>query len=82
MNAAKQKLTLDQSAIYKIKVQGQLDESWFVWTGNTHLTVEHYEGVFPITILSGSFDQAALYGLLRRIYTTGLPLISVICIEV
>jgi hypothetical protein len=35
----------------------------------------------PVTILTGTFDQAALQGLLRRLYFPGLPLISVICID-
>jgi len=81
MNAAKQKLTLDQSAIYEIKVQGQFDKSWFIWTGKKDLTVEYNDTVSPITILTGPFDQAALHGLLRKIYTLGLPIISVICVE-
>jgi hypothetical protein len=36
---------------------------------------------FVTTTLSGSFDQAALLGLLRRLYYLGYPLISVICIQ-
>ncbi|MEJ2265790.1 MAG: hypothetical protein P8X95_20285 [Anaerolineales bacterium] len=35
----------------------------------------------PITTLTGIFDQAALHGLLRQLYSRGLPLISVNCIE-
>ena len=31
----------------------------------------------PVTTLSGDMDQAALQGLLRRLYSLGLPLISV-----
>jgi hypothetical protein len=33
----------------------------------------------PVTTLTGTVDQAALQGLLRRLYPLGLPLISVIC---
>ena len=33
----------------------------------------------PVTILTGILDQAALQGLLRRLYALGLPLISVVC---
>jgi len=29
----------------------------------------------PVTILTGTFDQAALQSLLRRLYSLGLPLI-------
>jgi hypothetical protein len=35
----------------------------------------------PVTTLTGTVDQAALQGLLRRLYCLGLPLISVICVE-
>ena len=31
--------------------------------------------------LIGTFDQAALQGLLRRLHSLGLPLISVICVD-
>ena len=32
----------------------------------------------PVSTLTGKVDQAALHGLLRRLYSLGLPLISVI----
>jgi hypothetical protein len=36
----------------------------------------------PVTTLTGTVaDQAALQGLLRRLYSLGLPLISAHCIE-
>ena len=35
----------------------------------------------PVTVLTGEVEQAALHGLLRRLYSLGLPLISVICTE-
>ena len=31
----------------------------------------------PVTTLTGAVDQAALHGVLRRLYSLGLPLISV-----
>jgi hypothetical protein len=37
--------------------------------------------VRPVTILTGTLDQAALQGLLRRLYSLGLPLISATCIR-
>jgi hypothetical protein len=46
------------------------------------ITVESEGDGSPITILTGTFDQAALQGLLRRLYSLGLPLISVIYIDV
>jgi hypothetical protein len=73
----KQKLTLDRSASYQIKVPGHLDESWSEWAGGMKVTVESKDDEPPVTILTGHFDQAALQGLLRRLYSLGLPLISV-----
>ena len=82
MKKAKQKLTLDRPAPYQIKVPGHLDESWSEWADNMTITVESGGDSSPITILTGTFDQAALQGLLRRLYNLGLPLISVNCLEV
>jgi len=73
----KQKLTLDSFGIYKIKVQGYLAENWLDWGGEITATVEGEGDDPPVTTLTGVFDQAALQGLLRRLYSLGLPLISV-----
>ena len=73
-----QKLTLDQPAIYEIKVPGHFDESWSDWAGGMTITVEQESDELPVTTLTGTVaDQAALQGLLRRLYSLGLPLISV-----
>ena len=77
----KQKLTLDRPATYQIKVPGELDESWSEWAGSMTITVEREGDGSPITILTGTVDQAALQGLLRRLYSLGLPLISVNLVE-
>lgn len=77
MKDEKQKITLDQPVIYQIKVPGQLDESWTDWVGEMTITVESEGDDPPVTILTGIVDQAALHGLLRRLYALGVPLISV-----
>jgi len=78
----RQKLTLDRPAIYQIKVPGELGESWSDWAGGMTITVESEGEGPPVTILTGIVaDQAALQGLLRRLYSLGLPLISVNCVE-
>ena len=82
MNEVKQKLTLDRPATYQIKVPGHLDESWADWVGGMMVTVEGDRDGLPVSTLAGSFDQAALQGLLRRLYSLGLPLISVICVDI
>jgi len=76
-----QKLTLDRPATYQIKVPGHLEESWSDWAGMT-ITVESEGNGPPVTTLTGTVDQAALQGLMRRLYSLGLPLISVICIDI
>jgi hypothetical protein len=74
----KPKLTLDRPVTYQIKVPGHLDESWSDWAGGIKITVEGEGDGPPVTTLTGVLDQAALQGLLRRLYSLGLPLISVI----
>ena len=73
----KQKLTLDQPATYQIKVPGHIGENWSDWAGEMTITVDSESDGTSITTLTGTLDQAALQGLLRRLYSLGLPLISV-----
>ena len=82
MNECKQKLTLHQPTTYQIKVPGLLDDSWSEWNGRMIVSVECGDDGQLVTTLTGRVDQAALQGLLRRLYSLGLPLISVNCVEV
>ena len=77
MIAKKEKLSLDRPATYQIKVPGELDESWINWSGELMIRIEQSEQGETETILIGTVDQAGLQGLLRRLYSFGLPLISV-----
>ena len=81
MKKRRQKLTLDRPATYQIKVPGHLDERWSDWAGGMTITVESEGDGPPTTTLTGTVDQAALQGLLRRLYSLGLPLISVNWVE-
>jgi hypothetical protein len=81
MEEAGRKLSLHRPATYQIKVPGQLDESWSDWVGGMTIDIECEGDGPPVTTLTGSLDQAALQGLLRRLYSLGLPLVSVICLE-
>jgi len=64
----------DPTSVYRIIVRGHVGPTWEDWfdgftiaaqkDGNTHLT-----GEVP--------DQAALFGLLRKVQNLGLPLVSV-----
>lgn len=81
MKKGKLRLTLDRPVTYEIKVPGELDEGWKEWDGRMAVRVESDDEGWPVTTLTGIVDQAALHGLLRRLYALGLPLISVICVE-
>ena len=80
MQENKQKLTLDKSVTHQIKVPGRLDESHSEWAGQMTISIKSDGDDFPVTTLTGTMDQAALQGLLRRPYYLGLPLISVVFI--
>ncbi len=81
MKKGGQKLTLDRPATYQIKVPGHLDQSRSDWVDRMTITVEIDDDKLPVTSLTGTVDQAALQGLLRRLYSLGLPLISVNCVD-
>jgi hypothetical protein len=60
--------------IYHIRIKGHLGPQWAEWFEGLTITLEA-EGD---TLLSGPVvDQAALFGLLRRVRDVGLPLVAV-----
>jgi hypothetical protein len=81
-NNNKLQLSLDQPVRYKIQVPGHMDASWLNWLEEIAIEPDFDGTGSPVTILTGLFDQAALIGLLRWLYSLGLPLISVAYEEV
>lgn len=85
------RLAIDQPAAYRILVQGWISlrwEDWFEGMRIEHLGVEAQsdpsegEASMPetaeATLLTGCVpDQAALLGMLQRLYSFGLPVIKV-----
>ena len=65
-----------ESAVYQIRIKGQLGAQWGAWFGGMTIT-QTANGETLITGLVA--DQAALYGLLRKVRDLGLPLLSVSC---
>ncbi len=62
------------SLIYQIRIEGQLRAEWAEWFEG--LTIEPAEN--GETLITGPvIDQAALYGLLKKVRDLGLPLLSV-----
>jgi hypothetical protein len=71
------RLTLDRPVTYQIKVPGILDDSWSGLNGNLQILMERDEHGQPVTVFIVTMDQAALHSFLRRLYSMGLPLISI-----
>ncbi|MBN1485296.1 MAG: hypothetical protein JXA37_11305 [Chloroflexia bacterium] len=69
-------LNQDPRAIYEIQVQGELDPSWQQWFSDMAITCSSEQ--VPTTTLIGSVtDQAALRGILCKLWDLNLTLISV-----
>jgi hypothetical protein len=67
-----------QPSTYQIRIKGHLDRQWTEWFEGLTITLEDNGD----TVLSGPVvDQAALFGLLRKVRDLGMPLISVVHIE-
>ncbi len=63
-----------QPAGYQIRIRGQLGREWADWFGGLTITPQENGD----TLLTGPVvDQAALYGLLRKVRDLGMPLLSV-----
>ena len=63
-----------QPTIYQIKVKSHLGSDWTDWFGGLTITLEE-DGS---TLLTGPvIDQAALYGVLKKVRDLGMPLVSV-----
>ena len=68
----------NQPAVYQIRIKGHLGPQWADWFGGLSITLED-DGE---TLLTGPVvDQAALYGLLRKVRDLGMPLISAVRVK-
>jgi hypothetical protein len=64
----------DQPVVYQIKIEGHLRPQWTDWFEGLSVTPQP-DGT---TLLSGPLvDQAALYGLLKKVRDLGMPLLAV-----
>ena len=78
MNAPSAGHPSDDSSRYEIRIKGHLGSRWAAWFEGMTLTT-HSDGS---TVLEGTVvDQAALHGLLHKLRDTGLPLVSVIRVD-
>ena len=67
-----------QPTVYQIRIKGHLSDQWTNWFEGLTITLEE-DGD---TLLTGLVpDQAALFGLLKKVRDLGLPLVSINCVE-
>ena len=72
-NQGNKKIEPDQPLIYQIRLEGRLGEQWTPWLDGLTITLDENGD----TLLTGPVvDQAALYGLLRKVRDLGLPLLA------
>ena len=73
-NEPEPKPTPGQAVIYQIRVKGHLACEWTDWFEGLTISLEENGD----TLLTGPVvDQAALYGLLKKVRDLGVPLVSV-----
>ncbi len=71
-------LTISGPAKYRIRAVGEIDESWADYYGGMFVRIENPPGELKESILVGWLDdQAALLGVMERLYNKGFPIISV-----
>jgi len=60
--------------VYQIRIKGHLGRQWEEWFSGLTITLEEDGN----TLLTGTvIDQAALFGLLKKVRDLGMPLLSV-----
>ena len=68
----------DQPMVYQIRIKGHLGCQWADWFEGLTIILEDSGE----TLLTGPLvDQAALYGVLRKVRDVGMPLLSVVCVS-
>ncbi len=64
--------------VYQIRIKGHLGRQWADWFEGLAITLEdNGETLLTCPVV----DQAALYGVLRKVRDVGMPLLSVVCVK-
>jgi hypothetical protein len=76
------RLNMCQPAVFRLRLQGTVDESWTEYFGAQSLVVEVDAGGHAVTALTTEpVDQAGLIGIINYVNMLGLPLVSVDCLS-
>jgi hypothetical protein len=74
VNPSEPNINPEQPVNYEIRIEGHLSEQWTDWFEGLTISLEET----GVTRLTGPIaDQAALYGLLKKVRDLGMPLVSV-----
>lgn len=77
-NQRKPKKETGSPYVYQIRIRGHLSDPWANWFEGLTIALED-DGD---TLLTGPVvDQAALFGLLKKVRDLGMPLVSIHCVE-
>jgi hypothetical protein len=78
MNETRKQSNPEQPNMYQIRLQGHLSSQWVEWFDGLTISLTKNGD----TLLTGPIaDQAALFGLLRKVRDAGLPLLAVTCLN-
>jgi hypothetical protein len=64
----------DEPGLYEIRIRGHLDDRWADWFGGLTIALDGNGDSLLTGLVS---DQAALFGLLKKVRDLGVPLLSV-----
>ena len=82
MGQPQQRINMFDPAVFCIRIQGNLGESWLEYFGAQSVSVEVDEaGVSTTTLISEPVGQAALVGMINHLNGLGLPVVSVECLS-
>ena len=80
MGQQRRKINMFDPAVFCIRIEGRLSESWSNYFGAQSMSFQEDEGgLSSTTLISEPVDQAALVGMINLLNAMGLPLVSVEC---
>ncbi len=77
MKVPRRRIQLEQPGFYKVQVQGVISEHYLAYLEDLDVTVDEIDGRAITTLTGVILDQAELHGLLQKIYSLGLVLLTV-----
>ena len=78
MGLPQPKVNMFDPAVFRIRIQGKLGDTWMEYFGAQSMSVEVDEaGLSSTTLISEPVDQAALVGMINHLNGLGLPVVSV-----